>query len=97
MNKLRIGLVAATVLGGGALASGSAAAMPIHGLDAMSSGAAANVENVGWVCGPYRCWWQPNYHAEAPFYGYAYRPRPFLRHEFREHRFYRDGWRRDRW
>jgi hypothetical protein len=42
--------------------------------DALSS----NVEQVRWVCGPYRCWWRPNY-----YYGYyGWGPR------------WRYGWRR---
>ena len=30
-----------------------------------SDALASNVEQVRWVCGPYRCWWRPNY-----YYGY---------------------------
>jgi hypothetical protein len=42
------------------------------------------------VCGPYRCWWRPNYYAYGPgnyygprFYGYAYGSRPFYRFGYR--------------
>jgi hypothetical protein len=35
-----------------------------------SNGIPSSLENVRWVCGPFRCWWRPNYYA---FYG----PRPF--------------------
>jgi hypothetical protein len=58
---------------------------------------ADEIQNVRWVCGPYRCWWRPNYYAYAPGYyygpprfygyGYGYGPRPFYRFGYR-----RWGW-----
>jgi hypothetical protein len=30
---------------------------------------ASNVEQVRWVCGPYRCWWRPNYYGAYGYYG----------------------------
>ena len=62
MNRLKYVLAGAAALGAVALASGSASAMP-NGLS--SDALAPNVEQVRWVCGPYRCWWRPNY-----YYGY---------------------------
>ena len=29
------------------------------------------VESARWVCGPYRCYWQPNYVGPFPFYPWA--------------------------
>jgi hypothetical protein len=62
MNRLKYVLAGAAALGAVALASGSASAMP-NGLS--WNALASNVEQVRWVCGPYRCWWRPNY-----YYGY---------------------------
>jgi hypothetical protein len=62
MNRLKYVLAGAAALGAVALASGSASAMP-NGLP--SDALASNVEQVRWVCGPYRCWWRPNL-----YYGY---------------------------
>jgi hypothetical protein len=62
MNRLKYVLAGAAALAAVALASGSASAMP-NGLS--SDALASNVEQVRWVCGPYRCWERPNY-----YYGY---------------------------
>jgi len=32
------------------------------------------VEQVRWVCGPFRCWWRPNYYGYYGYYGYRHRP-----------------------
>ncbi len=69
MKYLKHSLVAATALGGVALWAGGASAMP-NGLPSAAAAAPSNVENVRWVCGPYRCWWQPG---PGGFYG----PRPW--------------------
>ncbi len=65
---LKIALVAATVLGAGSLIAPAASAMPVSGLASASNQLSADVQNVRWVCGPYRCWWRPNYW--APYWGY---------------------------
>ena len=67
MVNLKCALVGAVALGALAFGSGSASAIP-NGLpsDAISS----NLQNVRWVCGPFRCFWRPNFYA---FYG----PRPY--------------------
>jgi len=62
MKRLKYVLAGAAALGAVAFASGSASAMP-NGLS--SNALASNVEQVRWVCGPYRCWWRPNL-----YYGY---------------------------
>jgi hypothetical protein len=69
MNRLKYVLAGAAALGAVAFASGSASAMP-NGLssDALSSN--ANVEQVRWVCGPYRCGWRPNYYGWGPRWRY---------------------------
>jgi hypothetical protein len=54
-----------------------AAALPLAGLDpaiARDAGPAGQIEQARWVCGPYRCWWRPNYYY-GPGYGYGYGPR----------------------
>ena len=73
MKNVKYALVAAAALGGAALTSGSASAMP-NGLASASTALSSNVQDVRWVCGPFRCWWRPNYYYGA--YGY-YGPRPY--------------------
>jgi hypothetical protein len=72
------GLALAAVLGTGS-ASGQASAMPASGLAPAATQASAmnGLQDVRYVCGPYRCWWTP-----GPYYG----PRPY----WRWHRRY--GW-----
>lgn len=37
-----------------------ASSMPANGLAAAVNTPAPNgVQKIGWVCGPYRCWWRP--------------------------------------
>jgi len=57
------GLALAAVLGAG-LATGPASAMPANGLASAATQAAATngVQDVRYVCGPYRCWWRPGYY-----------------------------------
>jgi len=63
MRNLKIALVAATALSGVSLLAPAASAMPMSGLAAASNDVAAGVvQDVRWVCGPYRCWWRPNYY-----------------------------------
>jgi hypothetical protein len=81
MNKMKL-LVTATACCG-ALTVNPASAAPIAPITATTP---ANVQNVRWVCGPYRCWWQPNYYG---YYGYGYAPRPY----YWRHRY----WRRHYW
>jgi len=74
MNHLKCALVAGSVLGSLALVPASALAMP-NGLTSASAVSSSNVENVAWVCGPYRCWWRPYWRPYWGHYGYAWGPR----------------------
>jgi hypothetical protein len=79
MKYLKHSLVAAIVLGGVALGAGGASAMP-NGLPSATAAVASDVENVRWVCGPFRCWWQPGpwgFYGPRPwgFYGRPWGPR----------------------
>jgi hypothetical protein len=73
------GLALAAVLGTG-LAIGQASAMPASAIAPAATQAAAtnSVQDVRYVCGPYRCWRTP-----GPFYGRRYYnyygPRPYWR------------------
>jgi len=70
MTKIRSGLIGAVAMCGTALwALGSASAMPVSGLANASDEVATDLQQVRWVCGPFRCWWRPNYY---PYYGYAW-------------------------
>jgi hypothetical protein len=86
MEKLKIVLVAAVTLGGVALASNPASAMP-NGLSALSEQQASDVQDVRWVCGPFRCWWRPNWYGGYGFVG----PRPWIGRRWGW------GWRRRWW
>jgi hypothetical protein len=68
MNTLKYALVAAA-MGGLALASGSASAMP-NGLPEAAKTLSSDVQDVRWVCGPVRCWWRPNWYRSYAFYGH---------------------------
>ena len=62
------------------LAAGSAeagVATPATGA-AVPSDVGATPENVRWVCGPFHCWWRPNYPAfwVTPPYARAWAPPP---------------------
>jgi hypothetical protein len=70
MSRLKYVLAGVAALGTVALASGSASAMP-NGLS--SEALASNIEQVRWVCGPYRCWWRPNYYYWGPRWRYGWR------------------------
>jgi hypothetical protein len=51
-------IVFAALLSSSAL-SVSASAMPVSGLAPAAPQKTAHVQNVRWVCGPYRCFWRP--------------------------------------
>lgn len=65
--KFQSAIVGLVVLGGAALAGSAATAMPIAPIPGANN--ASGVEQVRWVCGPYRCWWRPNYYGAYGFYG----------------------------
>ncbi len=66
-------LAAGVMLGALTLGASGASAMPSldRGVRDITS-ATSNVENVRWVCGPYRCWWRPNYYRPYGVYGGGY-------------------------
>jgi hypothetical protein len=68
MKNFKYALAATAALGTIAFGSASASAMPNGLSSAVTNELSSNIENVRWVCGPYRCWWRPNY-----YYGW-YRP-----------------------
>jgi len=71
MKNLKHALVAVAALGCLALTSAGASAMP-RGLPSASAAWSSGVQDVRWVCGPYRCWWRPNWYGGYGYYG----PRP---------------------
>lgn len=81
MTMLTKAAVAAT-LGLGLVSAPAVRAMP---LDTLAAPAAVSdgVQNVRWVCGPYRCAWRPNYFYYGPPRAYGYYGRPFYRHGYR--------------
>ena len=85
----KLAAIGVAALGGVALASGSASAMP-NGLPhtAQIAGQSTHIDQVRWVCNPWgRCWWRPNYYGYGYYgyrpyrygYGYAYGHRPYWR------------------
>lgn len=88
MKNAKYALLAVIALAGTAAMSASASAMPAGGL-ATASKQISDVQDVRWVCGPYRCWWRPNVY---PYYGaYGYYP-------VRPYRWWGPRWRRwHRW
>jgi hypothetical protein len=94
MTKTKTAVAATLALGVATLLlSPTARAMPVDGLATATASVADGIQNVRWICGPYRCWWRPNYYAYGPgyYYGpprfYGYGPRPFYRFGYR-----RWGW-----
>jgi len=87
MINLKCAVVGLAALGGMALSSGTASAMP-KGLSAAAH-QHSHVENVVMVCNAWgRCWYRPNYYVGARVYRYGYvGPRDYG---------YRRGWGR-RW
>jgi hypothetical protein len=76
-------LAAGLALGALTLGASGASAMPA--LDpgvAQAADSSVNIEKARWVCGPYRCWWRPNYYRPygvyRPYgYGYYHGPRRY--------------------
>jgi len=67
-------LAVAALLSSGMLV-GTASAVPLNGLTTAAVGqTSAGLQDVRWVCGPYRCWWRPGpYWGPPPYWG----PRPY--------------------
>ena len=77
--KIRLNFAAALVAGGLALGAGQVSAMPAFDHALTTTPQAAQPEQVRWVCGPWRCFWRPNYfYRPFAFYGprLYWRPRP---------------------
>jgi hypothetical protein len=70
MASLRVAAFVGAALLGSSMMIGQASAMPVDGLALATKQVANSVQDVRWVCGPYRCWWRP-----GPYYGYY--PRPY--------------------
>jgi hypothetical protein len=80
MRNLRIAALTVAALVGSSMLVDSASAMPLNGLPAAAKPIADNIQNVRWVCGPYRCWFAPGPYWGGPYwhrplYGY-WAPRP---------------------
>ena len=77
MKSLRIAAFALAAALGSGLPAGTASAMPVNGLTPAAAQIADGVQNVAYVCGPYRCWWRPGPYWGGPYWrsGYwGYRP-----------------------
>ena len=84
MTKISTAIAATLAFGATTLfVAPPAHAMPLGDLAAAAAQVQSGVQDVRWVCGPYRCWWRPNYYAYGPgyYYGrprfYGYGPRPY--------------------
>jgi hypothetical protein len=62
MKNFKYALAATAALGAITFGAASASAMPNGLSPAVTNELSSNVANVRWVCGPYRCWWRPNYY-----------------------------------
>ena len=62
-------------------AIGQASAMPASGLASAATAAATTngVQDVRYVCGPYRCWWRRGYYGPR-YYNYYVGPRHWYWH-----------------
>jgi hypothetical protein len=71
MINLKYAVAGLAALGGVALSTGTASAMP-NGLPA-AAGQLSNIDNVVMVCNAWgRCWYRPNYYVSPAYrYGYA--------------------------
>jgi hypothetical protein len=73
MSSLRIATLALAALLGSVLVIDRASAMPANGLALAANQIADSVQDVRWVCGPYRCWLRPGPYLGGPYWG----PRPY--------------------
>jgi hypothetical protein len=67
MCHLKIAALAVTAVLSVSALGGSASAMPLSGLASVATQRADTVEQVRWVCGPFRCGWHP-----GPYWGGPY-------------------------
>jgi hypothetical protein len=88
MIHLKYAVAGLAALGGVALGSGPASAMP-NGMPSTTQ--LSNVETVVMVCNAWgRCWWRPNYYVGRRVYGYGAYAGPRYYRGYG----YRRGWRR---
>jgi hypothetical protein len=66
MRSLRLTTFALAALVGPSMLIGQASAMPANGLAPAAKQITDGVQDVRWVCGPYRCWWRP-----GPYWGWG--------------------------
>ncbi len=69
-TSLKLALTTGLTIAGLGFAVSSASALPAGGLDpaiATSNDLAQGIQDIRWVCGPWRCHWAPNY-----YYGGGY-------------------------
>jgi hypothetical protein len=75
MRYLKIAALAGTAALAASILSGQASAMPLDRLTSVTTQRAA-LQDVRWVCGPYRCWWRAGPYWGGPHWGY-WSPRPY--------------------
>ena len=69
MTSLRISAIALALLGSSFAIGEASAAMSANGLVPAEKQISAGVQNVGYVCGPYRCWWRPGPYWRGRYWG----------------------------
>jgi hypothetical protein len=72
---MKFALATGVTIAGLGFAASSASALPAGGLDpavATSADVAQGVQDVRWVCGPFRCFWRPNYYGGYGWRGYGW-------------------------
>ena len=84
MTKIKV-LLASGAFSAAILAAGTASAMPMSSLASAASDV-ATTQQVRWVCGPFRCFWRPNY--SGYYHHYAFAPRFYRHHWWGGPRFY---------
>lgn len=92
--KVTLTITAGLLLGFSTLSPipASAALIADPSVAATARAAPAGLEEARWVCGPYRCWWRPNYfYAPVRRWGWGWR-RPWYGYGW--HRPWGYGWHR---
>ena len=69
-KTLRVSIIALSGLVGSVLLAANANAMPTSGLAAPTHQVATGIQDVRWVCGPFRCWWRPGPYWYRPYWGF---------------------------
>lgn len=71
MHSVKTAALALAALLASSMVIGKASAMPANALAAAAK-EVTGVQDVYWVCGPYRCWWAPGPYWRGPYWGYSY-------------------------